>query len=522
MFRHSMEDFIRYPIGIQTFQKIREGNYLYVDKTALMHDLVNRNDFVFLSRPRRFGKSLLLSTIEAYFEGRRELFEGLAAEKLENSWRCHPVLRIDLSGESYSSGERLSAKLNSILAKWENKYGKSEADTTPGSRFASVIENAFSQTGQKVVILIDEYDKPLLENLHDDEAFEHFREELRGFYSVIKESDRYIRFAMLTGVTKFGHLSVFSGLNNLKDISLNPRYNDICGISETEFRTNFQASVEDFRKSAGMTAEEVWEGFKNNYDGYHFSSAKEGIYNPFSVLWAFDDAQFGSYWFGSGTPTFLVKLLKRYDFPLWELEHQYQSQSQLQDMSISRVNLIPLLYQSGYLTIKGYDAETRRYLLGFPNYEVASGFWDALYNGYILSDGYNSSYSLDCFVDEVRSGEPCKFMERLKALLASVSPENTNNREILFQNELQVIFKMLGFRTQCEVHSWHGRADMIVQTPQFVYIFEFKVDSTPDQALEQIREKGYAAPYAADSRRVYLIGASFASATGTLEEYKIV
>lgn len=515
-----MNDYIKYPIGIQTFDKIREGKYLYVDKTALVYDLVNRNEYVFLSRPRRFGKSLLLSTIEAYFQGRRDLFRGLAIEKLESTWEKFPVFRASLASSSYESPENLLNMIDFLLKGWEALYGAAEGVVGIGPRFASVIKKAWQQTGQKVVILIDEYDKPLLEKLHDDEDFELFRDQLRGFYSVIKDSDEYIRFAMLTGVTKFGHLSVFSGLNNLKDISMNPRFNALCGITESEFRSNFEPSVANFCHATGMEAEEVWDSFRANYDGYLFSERGEGIYNPFSVLYAFDDAKIGSYWFRTGTPTFVVNLLKKNNTPLWNLEGLKKTEAELQDMTLSVNNLIPLLYQSGYLTIKDYERETQRYILGFPNLEVKHGFWDALYKGYIQpSTGVDTSYILDCFVDEVRGGQPERFMERLKALVASVSPGNSGKREIHFQNELQVIFKMLGFRVQCEVVSSYGRADMIVQTPDYVYIFEFKLDSTAEAALEQIKEKGYAAPFAADSRKLFLIGATFTSGSCSLGDY---
>ncbi len=518
-----MNDYIKYPIGLQTFDKIREGKYLYVDKTALVYDLVNRNEYVFLSRPRRFGKSLLLSTIEAYFQGRRDLFRGLAIEKLESTWEKFPVLRASLASSSYESPENLLNMIDFILKGWEEQYGAAEGVAGIGPRFSAVIKKAWEHTGQKVVILIDEYDKPLLEKLHDDEAFELFRDQLRGFYSVIKDSDEYIRFAMLTGVTKFGHLSVFSGLNNLKDISMNPRFNAICGITESEFRANFEPSVANFCHATGLEAEEVWDSFRTNYDGYHFSERGEGIYNPFSVLYAFDDAKIGAYWFRTGTPTFLVNLLKKNNTPLWNLEGHKKTEAELQDMTLSANNLIPLFYQSGYLTIKGYESETRRYILGFPNLEVKHGFWDALYKGYIQpSTGEDTSYILDCFIDEVRGGQPEEFMERLKALVASVSPGNSGKREVHFQNELQVIFKMLGFRVQCEVVSSYGRADMIVQTPDYVYIFEFKVDSTADAALAQIKEKGYAAPFATDSRKLFLIGATFTTGSSALGDYRVV
>lgn len=511
---------IKYPIGIQTFSEIIEENYLYVDKTAKAFELVNDNKYVFLSRPRRFGKSLLLSTLEAYFQGRKELFKGLALSGLEKEWRVHPVLRIDLSGSSYENPHLLAANLNSILTKWESVFGKEESETTPALRFRGIIQRAYEQMGEKVVVLIDEYDKPILENIHDDSLHEIMKVQLRGFYSVIKECDQYLRFAMLTGVTKFGHLSVFSGLNNLNDISLDIRYNDICGITETEFRENFTESVKEFATVNGMNEDEVWEEFRKNYDGYLFSREGEGIYNPFSVMLAFSKQTFGRYWFSTGTPAFLAKLLRRYNFPLWKLENQEQTGEELTDITEHGYNLGALLYQSGYLTIKGYDARLRRYRLGFPNLEVREGFWNSLYRHYIYHPETSEIFDTDSFVHDVVNGNPEEFMERLQGLLSSLSP-GAGSREVHFQNILQIIFRMLGFRVQTEVHTSFGRADMVVQTPEFIYLFEFKINSSPQKAIEQIHEKGYGMPSKMDPRHLILIGANFSITTCTITDWLI-
>lgn len=511
---------IKYPIGIQTFSEIVEENYLYVDKTAKAFELVSDNKYVFLSRPRRFGKSLLLSTLEAYFQGRKELFGGLALSRLEKEWRVHPVLRIDLSGSSYENTELLAANLNSILTKWESVFGKEESETTPALRFRGIIQRAYEQTGEKVVVLIDEYDKPILENIHDDSLHEIMKVQLRGFYSVIKECDQYLRFAMLTGVTKFGHLSVFSGLNNLNDISLDIRYNDICGITETEFRENFAESVKEFAAINGMNEDEVWEEFRKNYDGYLFSREGEGIYNPFSVMLAFSKQTFGRYWFSTGTPAFLAKLLRRYNFPLWKLEDQEQTGEELTDITEHGYKLGALLYQSGYLTIKGYDARLRRYRLGFPNLEVREGFWNSLYRHYIYHPETSEIFDPDSFVHDVMHGNPEEFMERLQGLLSSLSP-GAGSREVHFQNILQIIFRMLGFRVQTEVRTSFGRADMVVQTPEFIYLFEFKINSSPQKAIEQIHEKGYGMPFKMDPRHLILIGANFSTTTSTIEDWLI-
>ena len=524
---------IKYPIGIQTFEEIIEGGYLYVDKTALVYQLVKDNKYIFLSRPRRFGKSLLVSTLEAYFQGRKELFKGLAMETLEKDWIQYPVLRFDLSGESYNCSKKLLDKICLTLSHYESIYGKNLEAKSPAARFASLIMLAEQKTGQKVVILIDEYDKPLTDTLHDDILKEELRKELAGFYGVIKSNDAHIQFAMLTGITKFGHVSIFSGLNNLNDISLTDDYNALCGVSETEFRKYFAPSVKNMANEYGIPEQDVWDAFRVNYDGYHFSKVKEGIYNPFSIMLSFYNNEIGMHWFTSGTPSFLVNTVKRYDIPLSRLEGQSFTKAELSDISDPRQNYQALFFQAGYLTIKDYipgkiglHSVLPRFTLGFPNEEVRSGFWDTLYKGYLFPNRTVTPFDETGFIQAVETGNPEEFMTRLQALLGELSQgntpkENVRLKEINFQNDLQIIFRMLGFQVQTEITVSSGRIDMTVETPSYVYLFEFKTDSTPEAALKQIKDNAYATKFASDSRRIFLIGANFSTETNSLTSFLI-
>ena len=512
---------IKYPVGIQTFGEIISEGYLYVDKTALIHELVNTEKYVFLSRPRRFGKSLLVSTVEEYFRGNRELFAGLAVSRLESEWTEYPVIRIDFTGENYQSPEKLLGKIDALLRHYEDLYGLPEGNMSVALRFRRLILTAGESTGKRVVVLVDEYDKPLLDCIHDETLHEAHSQELQGFYSVLKECDAHIRFALLTGVGKFGHVSIFSGLNNLRDISLNPKYNALCGISESEFRADFGASIRRFAESNGVSEDEAWETFRQNYDGYHFARTGEGLYNPFSVLNAFADNEIKAYWFRSGTPSMLIGILRRYPFPLNDLEGSEVSESELSDITRPADNLRALFYQTGYMTIKGYDSEFGLYRLGFPNLEVKSAFWDVLYRDYVAPGTSTAVFGIKNFIMDVRRGRPDDFMKRLQSLIASISPGVERKKEIHFQNILEVVFKLLGLSVETEVTMASGRCDMIVRTADFVYLMEFKIDSTPQAALAQIREKGYARQFASDHRRIYLIGANFSTASNTLDSYLI-
>lgn len=514
---------IKYPIGIQTFSEIRKEGYIYVDKTEYIWNLANCYKYVFMSRPRRFGKSLFVSTLDAYFRGQRELFQGLAIEKFENDWTEYPVIHLDFSAEDYSMDVNLDKRLNLLITEMESVYGKpAQAEDTISSRFRGVIRRATDKTGQKVVVLIDEYDKPLLGSLHEQDRHERMRSKLQGFYSVLKECDPYIRFVLITGVTKFAHVSIFSGLNNMKDISLLPKFNAICGITEKELSDNFQSSLATFAEDNGITLEKTRSIIKANYDGYHFSiKLQEDVYNPFSMISAFDESNVSDYWFSTGTPSYIPTLLRKNAYPLEDLEGTRRTKSQLTDMADPDLDIVPMLFQSGYLTIKGWIPTTQQYVLGFPNEEVRKGFWDSLSRYYIVRKSGNSIFDINLFIDEVEKGDAQGFMVRLKSLFASIESDHEPNKEVHFRNMMVIVAKMCGFRTHSEIHTSQGRCDMIIETNNYLYIFEFKINSTSGEALKQIKERGYAVSHEAGKRNVLLIGANFSTKTRTLTDWII-
>ncbi len=506
---------IKYPVGIQTFSEIIMEDYLYVDKTALVYELVEDYKYVFLSRPRRFGKSLLMSTLEAYFKGQSELFKNLAISKLETEWQTYPVLRFDLSGENFDHPQKLLDHITSLLEDIEEQYNL-KLEGSIAQRFRKLIRQTYKLHNKRVVILIDEYDKPMLDCLHDNDVHEKIKAELRGFYSVLKPSDEYIKFAMITGVTKFGKVSIFSGLNNLADISMLPEYNGICGITEPEFRHFFPASVSEFAKKESLLEDEVWTSFKTEYDGYKFSDTREYIYNPYSVLNAFKTKRLDHYWFTSASSLYLINLVKRNNFILSYLEGERRKGSTLSDISDISRDFVPLLYQGGYLTIKDYDKITKEYTLGFPNREVYEGFWDSLATYFFQGYGGSTTFNLQAFLSDVNEGRPEEFMGRLKSLFADTESSHELKKEIHFQNMMAIACKMLGLTVRTEIHSSLGRCDMQIETPRYVYIFEFKVDGSIEEAMKQINEKDYAGRFGADSRTIFLIAANFSTKTRTL------
>ena len=512
----------KYPVGIQTFSEIIENGYLYVDKTELIYNLIDGNKYVFLSRPRRFGKSLLVSTLESYFKGEKELFKGLAIENLEKEWIKYPVLRLDLSKESYDDPENLTRRLSKVLDDWEREFGITpHNDTTLSIRFEDVIRKAKESYGRNVVILIDEYDKPLLAYLHESERKEVMRQRLQGFYSVIKGCDEYIKFVLVTGVSKFAHLSIFSGFNNLSDISMLPKYDAICGISEDELHRYFVKSVQVFADNNGISEAQTLADFKKHYDGYHFSRKLLDIYNPFSVLKAFQDSEIRNYWFGTGTPSFLVKLTRRNNFMLLQLDAPERTADSLSDVTENTSDMVPLLFQAGYLTIKSWDPDFRIFTLGFPNEEVKSGFWNSFAQAYFPPTGYTYGFDVREFLRYVNTGETDRFMQALKALISSANSEHEPDKEIHFQNMMAIIFKMLGLYVRTEIHSARGRCDLTLETASFIYIFEFKINGSAQDALSQIEENGYANPFMADTRTKILIGADFSTELRTLIDWKI-
>ncbi len=511
-----------YPIGIQDFEKIRTDGYLYVDKTAHIHRLAHSGAYYFLSRPRRFGKSLLLSTMKAYFSGKRELFHGLAMEKLEQHWTQYPILYLDLNSGKYTTAEELYDVLSRALSEWEEIYGRDASATTCHARFQSVVRRACEQTGKRVVILVDEYDKPLLQAIGDESLQNEYRSTLKAFYSILKTQDQYIQFAFLTGVTKFGKISVFSDLNNLQDISMLHDYTDICGITQQEIHTYLQEPIHLLAERNALTYEQTCTKLREQYDGYHFEVDSPGLYNPFSLLSTLSHKQFKDYWFETGTPSFLVELLKQTDYPLEELQRTEVEGDVLNSIDTLYTDPIPVIYQSGYLTIKEYNPEFGTYRLGFPNKEVEQGFVRYLMPHYTPSrPGRGGTFSISQFVTDVRSGHPEQFMQRLQAFFADGDYQVAGKKELYFQNCMWVIFKMMGFYTEVERHTAHGRVDVLIQTPNFIYAMEIKLDGSAEEALRQIEEKGYTAPFACDSRHIFHIGVNFCGDSRTIESYII-
>ena len=507
-----------YPVGIQNFEKIRRDGYCYIDKTALVYQLVKTGSYYFLSRPRRFGKSLLISTLEAYFSGKKELFEGLAMEGLEKEWKRYPILHLDLNIEKYDTPDSLDDILNRNLVAWENLYGSDPAEVSLSLRFAGVVQRACEKTGERVVILVDEYDKPMLQAINSPELQDAYRSTLKPFYGVLKSMDGYIKFALLTGVTKFGKVSVFSDLNNLMDLSRDLRYFDICGISEEELLRDFSDDIHELASANGQTFEQACDRLKEDYDGYHFCPDSPGMYNPFSILNTFAKKTYGSYWFETGTPTYLVELLKKSNYDLEEVSH-VETDANILDSIFTDDNPIPVIYQSGYLTIKGYDKRFGIYTLGFPNREVEEGFMNFLLPFYANVNKTSSPFEIKKFVTDVESGDIDGFMERLQSFLADCPYELAKDIELHYQNVLFIVFRLAGLYTKVEYHTSRGRIDLVLQTDSYVYVMEFKLDGSAEQALQQIEDKQYALPFAKDSRKVYSIGVNFSSETRNIDKW---
>ena len=526
---------MKYPIGIQSFEQIREDGYVYVDKTALLYELVSKGKIYFLSRPRRFGKSLLISTLENYFLGHKELFRGLAIDSLEKEWKEYPVFHVDFNGKNFTSLMELKETIETFVARCEERYGKDELANTFGDRLAYVFEKAHEKTGRRVVVLIDEYDKPLLDVMNtglpspvvagDIKTLEDYnREILKGFYSVFKLADKHLQFVLLTGVTKFSQVSVFSGFNQPEDISYDSRFDALCGISKDELLSVFKEQIKELGKVNGMTEEETIEKLKRKYDGYHFSKGLKDVFNPFSILNCFSKNDFQNYWFSTGTPTYLMRLLANNHENINELAGKEYPAAEFVDYKATRQKPLPMLYQSGYLTIKGYNRRRDTYLLDFPNEEVRSGMVAVLSSDY-FGDTSSPSTWLNDVSDSLEAGDLEKFRLQLTSFLANISyrfqrKQDARECERHFQYTFYLILQLLGkYNTYVEKETSQGRIDCVLECPDYVYIFEFKLNSTAEVALKQIDEKGYAQPYAADKRKIYHVGISFSSETGTVNDF---
>ena len=503
----------QYPIGIQNFEKIRKDGYLYVDKTALIYQMVKTGCYYFLSRPRRFGKSLLISTLEAYFQGKKDLFKGLAMDQLEQDWLEYPILHLDLNISQYQSVQDLEDILNRNLIAWEALYGSDSSERSLALRFAGIINRAHLKTGRRVVVLVDEYDKPLLQAIGNEQLQEEYRSILKPFYGVLKTMDGSIQFALLTGVTKFGKVSVFSDLNNLDDLSMRRPYVSLCGISEEELRHYFDADIHALASSSNLSYEDTCSLLKDRYDGYHFMENSPGMYNPFSLLNAFKYRQLSDYWFETGTPSYLVELLKHSDYDLYNMAHTETNADVLNSIDAVSQNPIPVIYQSGYLTIKDYNPRFKIYTLGFPNQEVEEGFMNYLLPYYTSVNVVDTSFQLFEFIKDVESGNVDAFLSRLQSFFADTPYELIRNLEVHYQNVLFIVFKLAGFYVNVEYRTSRGRIDLVMQTDRYIYVMEFKLNGTAEEALHQIEEKQYALPFATDKRKLFKIGVNFDNET---------
>ena len=508
----------KYPVGIQSFESLRKEGYLYIDKTELIYRLISTGKYYFLSRPRRFGKSLLISTIEAYYSGQKELFQGLFIDGTEKNWISYPILHFDLSAQKYDSAESLYDILNDILAKWEKKYGTEPSEVSLSLRFQGIIQRAAEKAGKGVVILVDEY-KPMLQAIGNDNLQNTYRDTLKAFYGALKSKDQYIQFALLTGVTKFSKVSIFSDLNNLMDISFDKRYAELCGITENEIHTWLEEDLYDLAANTNMSYEQVCTSLKERYDGYHFTEDSNGLYNPFSLLNTFARMKFGNYWFETGTPSYLAQLLKQNKYNLTRLSNEVVTNDLLNGIDTLANSPIPVLYQSGYLTIKDYNSRFNVYTLGFPNKEVEEGFISYLLPYYAHVQPAESAFQIMSFIDEIEKGKIEAFFLRLQSFFADTPYEMIRDLELHYQNVLFILFKLLGFYTEAEYHTSEGRIDLLVKTGKFIYLMEFKLEGTAEEALAQINEKHYAIPFQADGRRIFKIGVNFSSKTRNIQKW---
>ena len=528
---------MKYPIGMQSFDQIREMGFVYVDKTDMVYQLATQGKIYFLSRPRRFGKSLLVSTLKHYFLGHKELFQGLAIEQLEQDWLEYPVFHIDFNGTDFTRPGSLLSVLEGYVATWEHDYGASPFQDDLGKRFAYVLKQVHEQTGRRAVVLIDEYDKPLLDVLDCDlyatvdgnriRLEDWHRSLLKGFYSVFKGTDEHLRFVLLTGVTKFSQISVFSGFNQPADISMDKRYEALCGITEEELYTVFAESIRRLAADYHVEETEMKQMLKQHYDGYHFSDNLLDIYNPFSLLNCFSSRSMRDFWFASGTPTYLVRLLNHFKQNINELISRPYPPEAFVDYKADVEQPLPMIYQSGYLTIKSVNPRRNTYWLDFPNKEVQNGFISVLASGYFKHTPYPGSWA-DGIADAFEAGDTESIEKHLTALLSETTYRmqqkgNPAECERYFQYTIYLVLRMISFYTVfIEKEQSQGRVDCIVEVPGYVYIFEFKLDGSAQEALRQIEEKGYARPYATDPRKLFRIGINFSSETGTISEFEVI
>ena len=510
-----------YPIGIQTFSEIREKNYLYIDKTEYVYRMTHFAKYVFLSRPRRFGKSLLASTLHSYFSGRKDLFQGLAMERLEKEWIEYPVLHFDMSTAKHVDKEQLLQELNLKLSEHESVYGKGEEEINPNQRLMGLIKRAYEQTGRQVVVLIDEYDAPLLDVVHEKENLGVLRNIMRNFYSPLKACDPYLKYVFLTGITKFSQLSIFSELNNIKNISMDEPYAAICGITEDEMLTQMKEDVEMLAAKLNISPEEILLKLKENYDGYHFTYPSPDIYNPFSLLNAFADGKFGSYWFGSGTPTYLIKMLEKFGVEPSEIGNNHAEVSAFDAPTETMTDIIPLLYQSGYITIKDYDESIDLYTLDIPNKEVRLGLMKSLLPNYVASKTRETNTMVAYLSRDIRNDDMDSALRRLQTFLSTIPYCDNTRYEGHYQQMFYIIFSLLGSFVDIEVRTPRGRVDVVLRTKTTLYVMELKLDKTAGEAMEQINLKNYPERFALCGLPVVKVAINFDSERCTIGDWMI-
>ena len=508
-----MEDLQRlYPIGIQTFSKIREGNYLYIDKTEYVYRMTHSaSSYMFLSRPRRFGKSLLTSTLHSYFSGRKELFHGLAMEKLEKEWTEYPVLHFDMSMAKHVDKGGLERLLDFMLAEYERTFAINAVEGDANLRLVNLIKRAYEQTGKKVVVLIDEYDAPLLDVVHEDTSLGVLREVMRNFYSPLKDSDRMLRFVFLTGITKFSQLSIFSELNNITNVSMDTEYAGICGITKEELVTEMHEDIQQMADVLGLSYDKTLEKLKENYDGYHFAWPSSDIFNPYSLLTCFSKRKVDSYWFGSGTPTYLLNMMRKYDFTPIDLGEQMDaSKDDFDAATETMTTIMPLLYQSGYITIKNYDPETELYTLALPNKEVRIGLYRSMLPHYLAAKSAMCNTTVAKMSALINKGNMDGALQLLKTFWETVPYCDNTDYEGHYQQTMYIIFALLtNFRILVEQHTFRGRTDITMETKDTIYVIELKFNKSAQEALDQINNKHYADAFALKGKTVEKIGMNF-------------
>ncbi|MDE6560457.1 MAG: ATP-binding protein [Muribaculaceae bacterium] len=514
-----MAEIVKYPIGEQDFKSLREMGCLYIDKTQYIDKIISMsNKYYFLARPRRFGKSLFLSSLQYFFEGRRDLFKGLYIDSTHWNWEAYPVLRLDLNTEKYEVPGLLDSLVDNTFKKWEKEYDIKEIAETLSTRFQNIIASAHEKTGRQVVILVDEYDKPLVGNLNMDENFEHYRAKLASVYSNFKSSAEHIRLVFLTGVSRFSKLSVFSDLNNLNDITFDNDFADICGITEKELIENFYSGIEIFAKENEISFRDACIELKNNYDGYRFAKKGSDIYNPWSLLNCLSKREISNYWGRTGKPTIIAEAMYRFDEDIESMLNTQCDETTLQGFDLRNVSPLAMLFQTGYLTIKEYDRGTHLFTLGVPNREVSESLFKELLPYYVkVRRGGDSETVVRNIVNSILLGQPEKLVKNIDIFLAGIPYDMKMEDENNLHNAIYILLALIGTKVETEVHTSDGRIDLLVKTPRFIYIIELKFDHSAEEALTQIEEKQYALPYANDLRRLFKLGLNFSSKTRHLD-----